>query len=270
MLHDSHYLSQASPRQEQAHLYGGNVHLVADPFMFTMLAKLCRAETQQPEVNRLLEILYWELARIIINHEFPTEEVTLYTRMNHAHPEGNFQARIVDPNTEVASVNLARAGTVPSQVCFDAFNHILNPAGVRQDHIYINRKTNEANEVVGTNLAGTKIGGKVDGRYVVFPDPMGATGSTLVSALEIYSKLGEAKRYIAAHLIVTPEYLRHIKENFPGLVVYAIRLDRGLSTSKALNAVPGTHWDEERGLNDHQYIVPGAGGLGEVINNAYV
>ena len=26
----------------------------------------------------------------------------------------------------------------------------------------------------------------------------------------------------------------------------------------------------ERGLNDQQYIVPGAGGLGEVINNVFV
>ena len=27
---------------------------------------------------------------------------------------------------------------------------------------------------------------------------------------------------------------------------------------------------EERGLNDHQYIVPGAGGVGEILNNAWV
>jgi uracil phosphoribosyltransferase len=29
-------------------------------------------------------------------------------------------------------------------------------------------------------------------------------------------------------------------------------------------------WDEERGLDDHHYIVPGAGGVGEVLNNAWV
>jgi len=34
--------------------------------------------------------------------------------------------------------------------------------------------------------------------------------------------------------------------------------------------VPGTHWDRERGLDDKQYIVPGGGGFGEIMNNAYV
>jgi hypothetical protein len=49
-----------------------------------------------------------------------------------------------------------------------------------------------------------------------------------------------------------------------------VRLDRGLSTPRALDAPPGTWPEEERGLDDHQYIVPGAGGLGEVLNNAWV
>jgi hypothetical protein len=53
-------------------------------------------------------------------------------------------------------------------------------------------------------------------------------------------------------------------------VVYALRLDRGLSSPDVLAAVPGERWDEERGLNDHHYIVPGGGGLGEVMNNSYV
>ena len=33
---------------------------------------------------------------------------------------------------------------------------------------------------------------------------------------------------------------------------------------------PGTLPEGERGLDDHQYIVPGAGGLGEVLNNSWV
>ena len=34
--------------------------------------------------------------------------------------------------------------------------------------------------------------------------------------------------------------------------------------------MPGKYWGREKGLNAHDYIVPGAGGLGEVINNAFV
>ena len=45
--------------------------------------------------------------------------------------------------------------------------------------------------------------------------------------------------------------------------------DRGLSTPEALAERPGTLWAEERGLNESGYIVPGAGGLGEVLNNSW-
>ena len=56
----------------------------------------------------------------------------------------------------------------------------------------------------------------------------------------------------------------------PEVRIHAIRLDRGFSSSEALASPPGTLADQERGLDDHQYIVPGAGGLGEVLNNAWV
>ena len=72
------------------------------------------------------------------------------------------------------------------------------------------------------------------------------------------------------HLIVTPEYLRHVCSAHPEVLVYALRLDRGLSSAAVLETVPGERWGEERGLNDHHYIVPGAGGLGELMNNSYV
>jgi uracil phosphoribosyltransferase len=52
--------------------------------------------------------------------------------------------------------------------------------------------------------------------------------------------------------------------------VYALRVDRGLSPPEVLATVPGTRWSEERGLDEHQYIVPGAGGVGEILNNAWV
>ena len=70
------------------------------------------------------------------------------------------------------------------------------------------------------------------------------------------------------HLIVTPEYLKALQKAHPDVQVYAVRLDRGLSTEEVLQTVPGTHWDRERGLNEHDYIVPGGGGFGEVLNNA--
>jgi uracil phosphoribosyltransferase len=215
-----------------------------------------------------LNTLYRELVKYAVNNEFPKKKISFSTRMAKYHAEGNFLCEVINPTSQVVCVNLARAGTIPSQICFDAFNYFLNPEGIRQDHISINRKTDLNDQVIGTDLGGVKIGGKVEGKYLIIPDPMGATGSTLESAMAIYSKLGKIKKVLALHLIVTPEYLKKITTRFPDLAVYAIRLDRGLSSKKVLGSIPGTFWAEERGLNDKQYIVPGAGGLGEVINNA--
>lgn len=270
MLHDSQHKTRPYQISEIAHKYGEQVHILHDPYLFTALSHLCQPQCTQPTINQLLNILYRELVKVVVNREFPLKMVPIETRMAGMHPEGKFEGPVIDPSAKVACVNLARAGTVPSQICFDSFNYLLSPEGVRQDHISINRKVDDHDRVVGTNLGGVKIGGDINDRFVVFPDPMGATGSTLCSAMEIYSKLGKARKYIAIHLIVTPEYLMRLKKDHPEIAIYAIRLDRGLSHPDVLATVPGTRWAEERGLNDKQYIVPGAGGLGEVINNSMV
>jgi uracil phosphoribosyltransferase len=151
----------------------------------------------------------------------------------------------------------------------------MNPKKVRQDHISIGRTTDDQQKVTGSAVSGHKIGGGVDGAVVLFPDPMGATGGTIAEAIDIYKKQAQdtqrkALKYIALHCIVTPEYLKKIQSRHPDVIVYAIRLDRGLSPKEVLDTVPGTHWDRERGLNDKHYIVPGGGGFGEILNNAYV
>ena len=270
MLTDQQYLNRKYQLKEINHKYGKNVHILHDPYLFTILAKLCRTDCEQPIVNTLLNTLYHELVKEVVNAEFPQMETILETRMHALHPEARFKISVVDPNIKVVCVSLARAGIVPSHICFNAFNHILAPSGVRQDHISINRKVDENEKVVGTNLGGLKIGGHVNDRVVVIPDPMGATGSTIQTAMEIYHSHGNALKYIAMHFIVTPEYLSLVTKKFPDLIIYAIRLDRGLSPTDVLATMPGTHWDLEKGLNKKQYIVPGAGGLGEVINNSWV
>jgi uracil phosphoribosyltransferase len=270
MLKDSHYLNPPFVVSEIPHEYGENVHLLNDPVLSTTLARLCSLECTQPVVNQLLGTLYRDLIRVVANHEFPQADQVIETRMAHAHPEGKFTARILDATTKAVCVNLARAGTLPSHLCYDYLNYLLEPSGLRQDHISINRKIDHDERVIGTNLGGVKIGGDISDRFVLFPDPMGATGSTILAALDIYKDLGKPKRFIALHLIVTPEYLQALKPHAANLSIYAIRLDRGLSPAKVLSSVPGSHWREEIGLNGKQYIVPGGGGLGEVINNSYV
>ena len=48
--------------QEIAHRYGPSVHLLDDPLAWTQLARLCARATVQPEVGRLVRVLYERLA----------------------------------------------------------------------------------------------------------------------------------------------------------------------------------------------------------------
>jgi uracil phosphoribosyltransferase len=161
---------------------------------------------------------------------------------------------------------------MPSQVVYDLLNEVLDPEVVRQDHLFMSRTTDADGRVTGASWHDAKIGRDVDGRIILFPDPMGATGSSLISALSHYKTKLEGKpgKCITMHLIVTPEYIKNVLAAHADAIIYALRLDRGLSTPEVLATVPGTRWDDEHGLDEKQYIVPGAGGVGEILNNAWV
>ncbi len=256
---------------ELLHRYGSHVHLIHDPLALTWLARLSHAGSQQPEVNRLITHLYRGLVREVINREFPKKSVRSETRMSQHTPHGYYTGDVIDPQTEVTSVDIARAGILPSMVCFESLCEILDPTRVRQDHILMNRVVDEQAHVTGAGMYGRKIAGPVAGRYLLVPDPMGATGGSLTAAIRFYlNELDGAPRHIfALNLMVTPEFIRRLTDEFPGMVsIYAYRIDRGLSPPEVLADMPGAQWALERGLTDHQYIVPGAGGMGEIMNNA--
>lgn len=271
-MFDRQYTSLPGRLNELEHHYGPNVHLLSDPYLMTLLASLCHPDTYQPRITQLLSIVYRMMVGMVSSHEFPRKITSSPTRMGQRHPEGVYEGEIIDPDNKVVVVDIARAGMVPSQVVFEHLCTLLNPRHVRQDHLFMNRRANEAGEVVGIDFSGSKIGGDIDDAWVLLPDPMGATGRSLGQALDVYREVLGDKRahFIAMHLIVTPEYLKYLHTHHPDVTVYAVRLDRGLSDPAVLQTVPGTLWDQERGLNDHHYIVPGGGGFGEIINNAFV
>ena len=271
-MSESAYAKSRFKPSEIEHRYGPSVHLLDDPLAYTLLARLCSNETVQPEVGRLVRFLYEKLAEAVLAAEFPRARIDVPTRMVTSSPQAVVRGTGIAPHTKVVTVGIARAGTMPSQVVYDLLNDLLDPAGVRQDHLFMSRATDAKGHVTGATWHDAKIGRDVEGRVLLFPDPMGATGSSLVSALDHYKTRLEGKpaACIAMHLIVTPEYLRNVLKAHPDTIVYALRVDRGLSPEEILATVPGTRWDEEKGLDDHQYIVPGAGGVGEILNNAWV
>lgn len=269
---DIGYLAEGLVDGELVHRYGPRVHILADAYHLSLLARLSAEGTQQPDVNQLVTFLYRDLVATVLRRELPLTQVSVDTRMIAHTPLGVYRGVIVDPQTQVVCVDIARAGMLPAQVCFDALNHVLDPRRVRQDHLIMNRVTDDAGQVVGVRLFGEKTGGEVGGRIVMFPDPMGATGGSLLKAINFYKNIdgGLPAKVIAMNLIVTPEFIQNVLAHEPEAVIYAFRLDRGLSDPEIKKTVPGTFPERERGLNEHQYIVPGAGGLGEVINNVYV
>jgi uracil phosphoribosyltransferase len=257
---------------EIEHRYGPNVHLLDDPLAWTLLARLCAIETKQPDVGRLVRFLYEKLAQAVVAAELPRARLDVPTRMVTSSPQAVVRGTGIAPGTRVVTVGIARAGTMPSQVVYDLLNDLLDPACVRQDHLFMSRATDDKGRVTGATWHDAKIGRDVDGRIVLFPDPMGATGSSLVSALDHYKTRldGKPGACITMHLIVTPEYLKRVLDAHADTIVYALRVDRGLSADDVLATVPGTRWADERGLDERQYIVPGAGGVGEILNNAWV
>ncbi len=257
---------------EYSHRYGERLTLLATPFLLTQLAELCSPDTVQPRLNQLVESCYRQLMVSVLDREFPRTEVTRPTRMSELHAGAAYHGAQLDRETRAVVVDIARAGILPAHVTFQLLSEVLNPANVRQDHLVMNRLVDRSGQVTGVGLSGSKVGGSIDHRIVVVPDPMGATGGSVVRAIQHYeaSDLGRPELLIMVHLIVTPNYLRRVWSEFPEARIYAIRVDRGLSEAEVLEQVPGEAIDRENGLDRRQYIVPGAGGLGEVFNNAWV
>jgi uracil phosphoribosyltransferase len=265
--------SRATPVfSEVEHHYGEGVHILDDPYSLTLLSRLSDHRTGQPEINRLIATLYQILLHATVSYHFPLAEVSVRTRMFEENPDAVWTGHVLDPATRVIIVALARAGLIPANLCFESLNDLLNAPGIRQDHFMINRQTGDDGSVTGAAISGCKVGGEVDDAFIMIPDPMGATGSSILQVLEYYRESCAKKpgKVILMHLVITPEYIKAIRTRHPDALIMALRLDRGLSPKDVLECMPGERWDEERGLNGNDYIIPGIGGLGEMMNNSWV
>jgi uracil phosphoribosyltransferase len=256
---------------ELEHRYGPRVHILDNPLLATALAHLSNPKVSHAGLMGHLRMIYRTLCVHACGCELPTAQVQAPTRMAERHPDaGIWRGEALDTTHKIVICDIVRGGIVPSQVCFELLNTLLPEQNVRLDHLTMARVSNEEGRITDVDLSGSKIGGTVAGRSLLLPDPMGATGSTTVRALDHYrEQYGDPERVIAMPMIATPEYLRAVLDTCESLVVYTGRLDRGLSDAEILASVPGEHWDRERGLDDSSYIVPGAGGVGEVVNNSW-
>ncbi|MCY2957670.1 MAG: uracil phosphoribosyltransferase [Planctomycetota bacterium] len=254
------------------HHYGPNVYIMDDTYLLTLLAKLGAPETGTAAVPILVRAAYHRLVQEVLASEFPTVEARIKTRMAATEPQGFYQGPMLCSDTRLVICSVIRAGILPSQTCYETATSVLPPQNVRVDFLNISRVVDESKHVVGVRLDGSKLGGSVEGAIILIPDPMGATGSTVCRVVDVYkaSAEGTPKAIIALHLMATPEALQRVGAMHPEVKIYTARFDRGLSPPEVLLAAPGLYADRERGLNDVQYVVPGAGGLGELLTNSWV
>jgi uracil phosphoribosyltransferase len=265
------YTSLPRSAPQLSHEYGTNVHIMSEPYALTQLARLCSPGSVPPEVSVLVRSLYQNLLRQVVNEEFPRCFGTVPSRMEEYVPDAAYHGEVIASQTLVTTVDIARAGILPSQTCFDELSGLMDPACVRQDHLMMSRLTTADQKVTGAGIGGMKLAGPVDGRILLFPDPMGATGSSLSTAIQFYKDKVESvqpAKMITLNLIVTPEFIRRLRTDHPDVILYAYRLDRGASPEHVLQERPGVLWDQESGLTENHYIVPGGGGFGEILNNA--
>ena len=253
------------------HGYGPRVHLLGDAWSLTALARLGSPDVRHTELMALVRSLYRGLAQRAFAAELPTVDVAIPTRMAAVHrEEGVYRGPALDSATKIVVIDIIRGGMVPAQVCFETLTEVLPVDHTRLDHLNMARVSDDEGHVVGVDLSGSKVGGSTAGATVIVPDPMGATGSTVVRAIDHISEhYGRPAKVLCLPLILTPEFLRNVLGALPEALVYGLRLDRGLSAPEVLAMPPGARWSEERGLNDQGYIVPGAGGVGEVLNNSW-
>ncbi len=257
--------------KEIEHLYGQGVHIYNSACMNTLLAKFCARSTSNYELGGLMRRMYTRLLEEAVDTQFPHKVSTSTTRMIKHTERGIVHGTFVD-STPTVVVNVLRAGTVPSQVTLEVLMELM-PDLVRMDYLVVGRTTNEETHVVtGAKITSAKIDiPRVDGQFLIMADPMGATGGTTITVLDHYmAQHGVPAKVILLHLIVTPEYVHRVQTNYPDAMIFALRLDRGLSPPDVLETIPGTHWDQEVGLTAQGYIVPGGGDIGAEMNGTTI
>lgn len=256
---------------EAAHAYGERLRVLEEPALRALLARIGHPDTGTDELPHLVRSAYARLTFAALDHYFPRESGPVPTRMTMSEPRAVYDGPRLCQHTRLVVCAVIRAGLLPAQVCYETACQMLPPEHVRLDFLNLSRELDADGRVCGVRLDGSKIGGPVDDAVVLIPDPMGATGGTVVESVACYRRAGGIPhRIVAAHLMVTPEATQRVLETCPEADILAGRFDRGLSPPEVLRTPPGTHAARERGLTDVQYIVPGAGGMGELLTNSWI
>jgi uracil phosphoribosyltransferase len=222
--------------------------ILSTPYNLSLLAQLGSAATVQPQISKLVEEIFGNMFGVIVDRELAKEKVAIRTRIYKKTKEGVFRGEIIKRKQKAVVADVIRGGMLPANLFYLRLCELLEPALVRQDHI-MSQRVETPNGVTGTSLMSSKIGGSVKDAVVFIPDPMGATGHSIEEVVRHYvQNFGKPKKFVVVNLVVAPNYLVRLQKiKGVELHVYAARKDKKLTQD--------------------DYIVPGLGGVGEMINN---
>lgn len=224
--------------------FGERVYVSNSPLVATWLAKFSSKETGRRDFIDLLSLVFRYLFMRVVENEFPRDGLGVTTRMKERLHVTGIKA---DTNTVV--VDILRAGIVPAWEFYkDLLQFLLVPEAVHMHHLVMSRLTDAEGKVMSTSIDDSKAQEPIrPDSIVVFVDPMLATGGTIDTAIGRYKKKypDTISKFIVVCLIAVPDGINRLLMNHTEVVIYAGRVDRELTPES--------------------YILPGAGGVGEIL-----
>ncbi len=210
-----------------------------------LLARVRSEDVASDEARQNVRQLYSHLTYEIVNDHLPQFKLEVRTSMFKYNPKGVWTGMAPDLRVPVVVTDIARGGMLPSETCINELSRLgFQP---RHDVILMNRTTDSSGHVNGVAVQGCKTGDSVKGAIVIYPDCMLATGGSVIKAIEINEKMtGPARCHIVIALICTRQGAENIWTKYPDTLIYTVNVDPE--------------------LDEHDYILPGAGDMGNKLN----
>lgn len=248
---------------------GDRFILFDDPYLLYWAGQLSDRRSGQRRVNKALRRIYpelWKQAfRFLLEQDGVETNVT--TPMADYVPEEDATCTFLSPpkHQELVVVDVLSAGFVPAEVIRRRALEVYDEHRVHIDHIGAERVTDGVGRVVGTDISTFKSACVLQNATLIVPDPVGATGTSLVMTIKRYyeleRELGQRfTRCLILHLVVVHQALKAIAAlDDPRIHVFAARMDKGLTIA-----------DPERGIPGGYVFGPGVGGVGERSNGRII
>lgn len=216
-----------------------NYTKLSNPYLNKILLKLRSEKTQPPEFRILMEKL-GELCAYEISKDLPVEEQAVETPLKEIHGDLGIAKASILKRDSVGLISMLRAA-IPF---IQGFVKVFEDAPTAIISAKRGKQNGTEFEIISNYSSGLNF---LHSKYIIIPDPMLASGSTVNFAINLISKDLNPKGIIICSAIAASFGIEKINKAFPNVKIYTGEVDNKLN----------------KGLNDHGYIVPGLGDAGD-------